>query len=59
MNEAINRGDILTRLARAAIARKLSLSFDELATVEANWLPGEPSSLRKDRISRTCRLSED
>lgn len=38
MTESITRGDTLTRLARAAIARKLGLSFDEPASLEADWL---------------------
>ncbi len=38
MNNGIPRGDILIRLARAAIARKLSLPFDEPVTDATDWL---------------------
>jgi len=38
MGETRSKGDILTRLARAAIARELGTPFDEPVTVEADWL---------------------
>jgi AmmeMemoRadiSam system protein A len=38
MSDAITRSETLTGLARAAIARKLGLSFDEPVTAEADWL---------------------
>jgi hypothetical protein len=38
MNDVITRGGILTGLARAAIARKLGISFDEPVTTAADWL---------------------
>jgi AmmeMemoRadiSam system protein A len=38
MNKTISRGDILTGLARAAIARELSISFDEPVSIETDKL---------------------
>jgi len=38
MSDGMTRGDIITRLARAAIARHLGISFDEPASPEADWL---------------------
>jgi len=36
VNNTISRGDILTKLARAAIARELSIPFDEPVSIEAD-----------------------
>lgn len=38
MSNTISRGDILTKLARAAIARELDIPFDEPVTVETGGL---------------------
>jgi AmmeMemoRadiSam system protein A len=38
MSDGITRGNILTRLVRAAIARELGLSFDEPDTAAVDWL---------------------
>lgn len=57
MNDYRNKGEVLTGLARAAIARELKLSVDEPAGLEEQWLQAPAASfvtLHLDGNLRGC-----
>jgi len=55
VNNTISRGDILTKLARAAIARELNISFDEPVSIETDEMQEKAATFVTLHLHGTLR----